>query len=98
MKPIVIALSVSLWSLHALASEATLFDDHVASTKTRAEVRAEVADALARGTPLSWGEGPAPASDVAAVTHTRAEVLADVQAARMRGEVPDGEATLHGRL
>jgi hypothetical protein len=98
MKPIIIALSVSLWSLHAFAGEATLFNDDFASTKTRAEVRADVDGALAAGQPLSWGEGPAPSSFMAGVTHTRAQVLADVQAAQVRGELADGEATLRGRL
>jgi hypothetical protein len=60
MKSIVIALSLPLLASSALAGEATLFDDTFKSTRTRAEVRAEVIEALARGERLSYGEASFP--------------------------------------
>jgi uncharacterized protein DUF4148 len=56
MKATVVALAASLVSLVAVAGEATVFDDHFASTKTRADVIAEVKAALASGERLSYGE------------------------------------------
>jgi hypothetical protein len=98
MKSIVIALSLSVLSLGAIASEATIFDDTSVSTRTRAEVRAEVIAALAAGERLSHGEGPAAAPVLRPSGVDRATVMAQAVAARQRGELADGEATLRGRL
>ena len=98
MKPIVIVLSLSLLSLRAIAGEATIFDDSVTSTRTRADVRAEVLAALAAGERLSWGEAPQPAQARSAGTRARAEVIAEAREARRLGTLDDGEATLRGRF
>jgi hypothetical protein len=94
MKAILIALSFSTLSFAAAASEATVLDDHFMSTRTRAEVRAEVADALARGDVLSHGE--AGGHDFwrgAPSTKTRTQVTAELAEARTRGLLPPvGEA------
>jgi hypothetical protein len=98
MKSIVIALSLSVLSLGAVASEATIFDDTVHSTRTRAEVRAEVIAALARGERLSYGEAQVTSPGRVTYTADRAMVLAEAREARLRGELNDGEATQRGRL
>ena len=89
MKAILIALSFSALSLAAAASEVTTFDDQPASMKTRAEVRAEVTAALARGERLSWGEARSrdmmPAQPGA---KTRMQVIAEFIDARARGLLP----------
>jgi hypothetical protein len=98
MKPIAIALSLSMLSFGAIAGEATIFDDTPQGTRSRAEVHAEVIAALAAGERLSQGEGPSGISVAPASTVDRASVLAQAIAARQRGELADGEATLRGRL
>jgi Domain of unknown function (DUF4148) len=98
MKPIVIILSLSLLSLRAVAGEATIFDDSFTSTRTRAEVHAEVVAALAAGERLSFGEGPHPEMARSTGTRQRAEVVAEAREARRLGTLDDGEATLRGRL
>ena len=99
MKSLVIALSLSALSLGAFASEATIFDDTVKSTRTRAEVRAEVIAALAAGERLSWGEASDPTfGRVTGPSRERAAVIAETREARARGELEYGEATRQGRL
>jgi hypothetical protein len=98
MKPIVIVVSLSLLSLRAVAGEATIFDDSFTSTRTRAEVRAEVVAALAAGERLSWGEASQPSLSGSTGTRERAEVVAEAREARRLGTLDDGEATLRGRL
>jgi hypothetical protein len=98
MKPIVIALSLFVSSLSAVAGEATIFDDSFTSSRTRAEVRAEVVAALAAGERLSWGEASQPAPAPTATTRERSAVVAEAREARRLGTLDDGEATLRGRL
>ena len=98
MKSIVIALSLSVLSLGAVAGEATIFDDMAKSTRTRAEVRAEVIAALNSGERLSWGEAQVASPVRVTYAADRDAVLAEARAARLRGELDDGEATLRGRL
>jgi len=98
MKPVVIILSLSLLSLRAVAGEATIFDDSFTSTRTRAEVRAEVVAALAAGERLSWGEASHPEVTRSTSTRERAEVVAEAREARRLGTLDDGEATQRGRL
>jgi hypothetical protein len=98
MKPIVIVLSLSLLSLRAVAGEASIFDDSFTSSRTRAEVRAEVVAALAAGERLSWGEAAPPTPDRTFSTRERSQVVAEAREARRLGTLDDGEATLRGRL
>ena len=98
MKPLVIILSLSLLSLRAVAAEVTIFDDSFTSTRTRAEVRAEVVAALAAGERLSWGEASHPEVTRSTSTRERADVVAEAREARRLGTLDDGEATRRGRL
>lgn len=80
-------LAAALLSVAASAQEATLFDEPVASQKSRAEVRQEVLAAMARGERLSWGEAdPRPLGQGTVSTRTRAAVRAEVLAAIAAGE------------
>lgn len=87
MKTILTAIALTLASAGAFAQEATIFNDHFVSQKSRAEVRAEVQSALASGEQIRSGEAsyvaaaPAPVSIL-----TRAQVHAEVMAALSRGE------------
>jgi len=61
----------------ASAQEATLFDDVPQSTKTRAEVKAELAQAQAEGFEISGGEATLFADTGVVGTRDRAEVRAE---------------------
>jgi hypothetical protein len=86
MKTHLTTVALALASLTAFAQEATVFDDNVVSTRTRAEVRAEVTQAIARGERLSYGEANPDAVVPAMSQLKRADVRAQVQAAIVRGE------------
>ena len=61
----------------ASAQEATLFDDAPQGTKTRAEVKAELAQAQAQGFEIVGGEATLFAEPRVAGTRDRAEVRAE---------------------
>ena len=90
MKSIALSVSALLLTtaLPAVAGEIVPFDDHFVSTRTRAEVMAEVASAAAAGQLYTQGEivsypgDPAPRSML-----TRAEVMAELARARAAGEL-----------
>ncbi len=61
----------------ASAQEATLFDDAAQSTRTRAEVKAELAQAQAQGLVVSGGEATVFAEQRVVGNRERAEVRAE---------------------
>lgn len=95
MKTFITAAAIALFALPGFAQEATVFDDTFASSKSRAEVRAEVMAALARGERLSYGEHNPQPYRASSSTLTRADVHAEVLAALARGErLSYGEANV----
>jgi hypothetical protein len=93
MKTILTAAALAFASIGAFAQEATLFDDAFVAQKSRAEVRAEVHAALARGEQLNFGEARTTLLTLPMSTRTRAEVMADLFGALARGEaIRHGEA------
>lgn len=58
MKAVLAALALTVASFGSFAQEATLFEDNFVSTKSRAEVRAELFAALQRGDAIRYGEAP----------------------------------------
>jgi hypothetical protein len=103
MKSLITAAAIALTAVTSFAQEATPapeFDNFV-STRTRAEVRAELQAALASGwRPLQGEASYAPELQRTASTRTRAEVRAELLAAIANGErLWYGEASpdaLHG--
>lgn len=97
MKTLITAIALTLTTLTSFAQEATPapeFDNFV-STRTRAEVQAEVLAAIASGRHLSQGEASrAPEMERFVSTRTRAEVRAEVLTAIANGErLSYGEAS-----
>jgi len=97
MKTLITAIALTLTTLTSFAQEATPapeFDNFV-STRTRAEVRAELMAAIASGRQLSQGEVTrAPEMERFVSTRTRAEVRAELAAAIANGErLSYGEAS-----
>ncbi len=97
MKSLITAAAIALTAVTSFAQEATPapeFDNFV-STRTRAEVRAELQAALASGWRPSQGEASyAPELQRTVSTLTRAEVRAELQAALASGWRPSqGEAS-----
>jgi hypothetical protein len=86
MKTHLTTVALALASLTAFAQEATVFDDSVVSTRTRAEVRTEVTQAIERGERLSYGEANPDAAVQGTSQLKRSDVRARVQAAIARGE------------
>lgn len=89
MKTFITAAALAVSALTAAAQEATPAPeiDNFISTRTRAEVTAELLSALARGVQLPRGEVTyAPEFQRTASTRSRAEVRAEVEAAIARGE------------
>jgi hypothetical protein len=87
MKSLLTALTLTLAALPSFAQEATVINDSFQPTRSRAEVRAEVVAALARGERLSYGEAHIPTGVTRPVsTLTRAQVQGEVLAALARGE------------
>ena len=77
---LLIVASLSVAAGHALASEATVFDDHFMAQKTRAQVKAEVLQARDSGTLDRSGEAtrePATAMSMRTREAVRAEAIAD---------------------
>jgi DNA-directed RNA polymerase specialized sigma24 family protein len=91
MKSIVIALSLAVASTAAFAQEATPFQDNTVSAKSRAEVRAELDAARARGELAYTGEASEYRVDVAG-NASRAQVRAEAIAALKAGRILFGEA------
>jgi hypothetical protein len=93
MKTVITIVALAAVSTLTLAQEATRFNDNFKSTKSRAEVSAEVTSALARGEQLHWGETYTAIQPVASSRRVRAEVRAEVLVAVASGEqVHWGEA------
>lgn len=92
MKSLIVALSLSVAALSAIASEATVFEDNFVSTKTRAEVRAEVLAARAAGTLIISGEATEFAKPTGAPV-SRAQVIAERQRVLDKGHAFFGEAS-----
>jgi hypothetical protein len=97
MKSLITAAAIALTTVTSFAQEATPapeFDNFV-STRTRAEVRAELQAALASGWRPSQGEASyAPELQRTVSTRTRAEVRAELLAAIANGErLSYGEAS-----
>lgn len=86
MKTIISALALVLTSLAASAHEVSVPSPASASMRTRAEVRAEVLAAVARGERLSFGEVGSPPQTFATFPRSRAEVRAELFDAMARGE------------
>ena len=97
MNSTITALALALTTIGSFAGEITLTPeiDNAVSTRTRAEVRAEVQTALASGWRSPQGELGYPAEHRATgPSRTRAEVRAEVLAAIARGErLSYGEAS-----
>lgn len=97
MKTFITAAALALATLSSFAQEATPAPeiDNFVSTRTRAEVRAELQAALASGWRLSQGESSyAPEMDSFKSTRPRAEVIAELRAALASGWRPShGEAS-----
>jgi hypothetical protein len=80
LRKLLIVASLSVVAGHALASEATVFDDHFIAQKTRAEVKAEVLQARDHGTLDRSGEAtrePVMAISTRTREAVRAEAMAD---------------------
>lgn len=97
MKTFITAVALTLTTFASFAQEASPapeFDNFV-STRTRADVRAELQAALASGWRPAQGEASdAPEQRSAASTRSRAEVNAELQAALASGWRPSqGEAS-----
>lgn len=97
MKTFITAAALTLATLSSFAQEATPapeFDNFV-STRTRAEVRAELQAALASGWRPAQGEaGSAPEQRNLISTRSRSSVVAELQAALASGWRPSqGEAS-----
>lgn len=95
MKTAFASILVASFALPVAAQEITQFDDPFVSTRTRAEVQAEVAGAAAAGQLEPMGEAigyPTPMSSSS--TLTRAEVKAELARAAAAGELNmQGEIT-----
>ncbi|HEU0203926.1 MAG TPA: DUF4148 domain-containing protein [Burkholderiaceae bacterium] len=94
MKSILIAACM-LGSTVALAQEASSSPENVMSTRSRAEVRAELDAARADGALVNRGEVTEFRIDRTS-TRERAQVRAEALAARANGLVGSGEAQLRG--
>ncbi len=95
-KQLIAFASIALAAGSALADDITPdFSAQALSTKSRAEVKAEVRQAAARGELLAAGEQDFGDVTPQASTVARAQVKAEVLAARARGELlPAGERSL----
>lgn len=94
MKAVLAALALTVASFGSFAQEATLFEDNFVSTRSRAEVRAELVAALQRGEAIRHGEASVvDFASQAGSSRSRAEVRAELFAALQRGEaIRYGEA------
>lgn len=89
MKTLITAVALTLTTLTSFAQEATPAPeiDNFVSTRTRAEVQAELRAAIADGWQSSQGEASrAPEMENFVSTLTRAEVRGELMAAIARGE------------
>lgn len=89
MKTFITAIALTFASIATMAQEATPAPeiDNFVSTRSRAEVRAEVLAAMARGDRLSYGEVTrAPEFERFVSQRSRGEVHAEVLAAIANGE------------
>ena len=88
MKTLVTAVAAVLFSLTAFVQESNASNNNVTGIKTRADVVADLMDAIARGERPSTGDArPDPVLPNTS-TLTRADVVADLMAAIARGERP----------
>ncbi len=97
MKTLIASALLAGFAATAVAQEIIPFDDHFASTKTRAEVLAEVAQA-ARSGELYRQQGEltySPSFEASGPVHSRAEVRAEVARAAASGDLyrQQGEIT-----
>jgi hypothetical protein len=92
-KSLIALASIALAAGSALADDITPdFSNQAVSTKSRAEVKAEVRQAAAAGQLLAAGEEDFGVPTTRSTTVARAQVKAEVLAARARGELmPAGE-------
>lgn len=92
-KSLIAFASIALAAGSVLADDITPdFSNQVASTRSRAEVKAEVRQAAAAGELLAAGEEAFGVPTVRSTSVARAQVKAEVLAARARGElIPAGE-------
>lgn len=95
MKSIFYSIVFASFTLPVAAQEIVEFDDHFVSTRTRAEVQAEVASAAASGQLEPMGEAMSyPTLTSASSSRTRAEVKAELARAAAAGELNmQGEIT-----
>lgn len=95
MKSIFYSIVFASFALPVAAQEIVEFDDHFVSTRTRAEVRAELASAAAAGRLEPMGEAMSyPTSMPSSSSLTRAEVKAELARAAAAGELnQQGEIT-----
>jgi len=88
MKAIVFTALLATAALPLAAQEIIPYDDHFASTRTRAEVMAEVRDAVAAGHLYTQGEIVSyPDHPTSASMLSRAEVVAELARAQAAGEL-----------
>jgi hypothetical protein len=94
-KSLIAFASIALAAGSALADDITPdFSQQALSTRSRAEVKAEVRQAAAAGQLLPAGEEDVSVPTERATSVARAQVKAEVLAARARGElIPAGELT-----
>ena len=91
-KQLFAATFITLAGSAAMADDIGLDTTRFVSQKTRAEVRAEVAQAAAQGTLMVWGDAVPSLPVSTASLVQRAEVRAQVRAANARRELlPAGE-------
>jgi hypothetical protein len=100
MKTLIASALLAGFAATAAAQEIIPFDDHFISTKTRAEVQAEVAQA-ARSGELYRQQGEltySPTFNAAGPVHSRAQVRAEVARAAATGDLyrQQGEITWMG--
>lgn len=94
---VIVAGVLALGATSAFAGEIMAREDAGVTSRTRAQVKAEVLEARTRGQLAPAGEAGLPAAAPVLGDATRAEVQDDVRLARQRGElVPAGEADPFG--
>ena len=93
VKQLIALSALALAGTAALADDITIDNTPFVSTRTRAEVKADVAQARAQGQLLAAGEQNVVAPAATGTALARATVKAEVLTARANGElIPAGEA------
>ena len=93
VKQLIALSALALAGTAALADDITIDNTPFVSTRTRAELKAEVLQARAQGQLLAAGEENVVAPEAGGTTLARATVKAQVLTARANGElIPAGEA------